>query len=164
MVLALRAEEGRHDRELTLIALVTPFFSPRHVAGDAGAVGNPAPWRSGQCAAVDEAIRGPAPEWLARGLRARRRRAEPHAQWVGPGRGFQRSPQCRSSMSAQIHSPAVVIWLGYAIWWEHPGAELGCFFFASLAVVGTWGDQPPSGVVGGGPRVTRRVVPPAVPR
>jgi hypothetical protein len=30
-------------------------------------------------------------------------------------------------------------------------------FFASLAVVGTyWGDQPPSGVVGGGPRVTRR--------
>jgi hypothetical protein len=44
--------------------------------------------------------------------------------------------------------PAVVIWLGYAIWWEHPGAELGCFF-ASLAVVGTpWGDQPPSGQVG----------------
>jgi hypothetical protein len=30
--------------------------------------------------------------------------------------------------------------------WEHPGAELGRFF-ASLAVVGTWGDQPPSGAV-----------------
>jgi hypothetical protein len=44
--------------------------------------------------------------------------------------------------------------------WEHPGAELGCFF-ASLAVVGTWGDQPPSGVVGGGPRGTRHAaVPP----
>jgi hypothetical protein len=26
------------------------------------------------------------------------------------------------------HCCAVVIWLGYAIWWEHPGAELGCFF------------------------------------
>jgi hypothetical protein len=47
-------------------------------------------------------------------------------------------------------------WLGYAIWGGHPGgAELGCFL-ASLAVVGTWGDQPPSGVVGGGPRATRR--------
>jgi hypothetical protein len=33
-----------------------------------------------------------------------------------------------------------VIWFGYAIWWELPGAELGCFF-ASLAVVGTWGDS-----------------------
>jgi hypothetical protein len=49
----------------------------------------------------------------------------------------------------------VVFWLGFWFWWEHPGAELGRFF-ASLAVVGTWGDQPPSGVVGGGPRVTRR--------
>jgi hypothetical protein len=49
----------------------------------------------------------------------------------------------------------VVFWLGFWFWWEHPGAELGRFF-DSLAVVGTWGDQPPSGVVGGGPRVTRR--------
>jgi hypothetical protein len=46
-------------------------------------------------------------------------------------------------------------WLGFWFWWEHPGAELGRFF-ASLAVVGTWGDQPPSGVVGRGQRVTRR--------
>jgi hypothetical protein len=23
---------------------------------------------------------------------------------------------------------AVVFWLGYAMWWGHPGAELGCFF------------------------------------
>jgi hypothetical protein len=49
----------------------------------------------------------------------------------------------------------VDIWLGYAIWWAHPGAALDRFF-DSLAVVDTWGDQPPSGVVGGGPRVTRR--------
>jgi hypothetical protein len=44
----------------------------------------------------------------------------------------------------------VVFWLGFWFGREHPGAELGRFF-ASLAVVGTWGDQPPSGVVGGGP-------------
>jgi hypothetical protein len=51
----------------------------------------------------------------------------------------------------------MVFWLGlwFWFWWEHPGGELGCLF-ASLAVVGTWGDQPPSGVVGGGPQVTRR--------
>jgi hypothetical protein len=47
------------------------------------------------------------------------------------------------------HRSAVVFWLGFWFWWEHPGAELGRFF-ASLAVVGTWGGQPPSGVVGGG--------------
>jgi hypothetical protein len=35
-------------------------------------------------------------------------------------------------------------------WWERPGATLARFF-ASLAMVDTWGDQPPSGVVGGGP-------------
>jgi hypothetical protein len=58
--------------------------------------------------------------------------------------------QCRKGPNA-VRTAAVVIWLGYAIWWEHPGAELGCFF-ASLAVVGTWGDHPPSGVVRGGPR------------
>jgi hypothetical protein len=57
--------------------------------------------------------------------------------------------------SGSAESVSVVIWLGYAIWWEHPGAGLGCFL-ASLAMVGTWGDQPPSGVVGGGPRATRR--------
>ena len=39
MVLALRAEEGRHDRELTLVSLVTPSFSPRHVTGDAAPLG-----------------------------------------------------------------------------------------------------------------------------
>jgi hypothetical protein len=62
----------------------------------------------------------------------------------------------RQTAMSHPHHQAVVIWLGYAIWWEHPGAaELGCFF-ASLAVVGTWGDHPPSGVVRGGPRVTRR--------
>jgi hypothetical protein len=32
----------------------------------------------------------------------------------------------------------VFFWSGYAIWWAHPGAELGCFY-ASLAAVGTWG-------------------------
>jgi hypothetical protein len=53
------------------------------------------------------------------------------------------------------YCPAVVFWLGFWFWWEHPGAELGRFF-APLAVVGTGVDQPPSGVVGGGPRVTRR--------
>jgi hypothetical protein len=42
--------------------------------------------------------------------------------------------------------------------WEHPGAELGRVFFASLAV-GTLGDQPPSGVVGGGLRVATRRCP-----
>jgi hypothetical protein len=36
--------------------------------------------------------------------------------------------------------PAVVFWLGFWFWWEHPGAALGRFF-ASLAVVGTWGGQ-----------------------
>jgi hypothetical protein len=38
------------------------------------------------------------------------------------------------------------------------GAPMGRIglFYRLLAVVGTWGDQPPSGVVGGGPRVTRR--------
>jgi hypothetical protein len=44
----------------------------------------------------------------------------------------------------------LAFWLGCAIWWEHPGAELGCCF-ASLAVVFTWGPRPASGVVGGGP-------------
>jgi hypothetical protein len=63
---------------------------------------------------------------------------------------------CLAGRPGALKPKPVVIWLGYAIWWEHPGAELGCFF-ASLAVAGTWGDQPPSGVVGGaGPRVTRR--------
>jgi hypothetical protein len=54
---------------------------------------------------------------------------------------------------------AVVFWLGFGFWWEHPGVTLGRFF-ASLAVVDTWGDQPPSGVVGGGPRVSHAAVPP----
>ena len=49
----------------------------------------------------------------------------------------------------------VDIWLGYAIWCGHLSAEMGCFV-ASLAVVGAWGDQLPSGVVRGGPRVTQR--------
>jgi hypothetical protein len=39
--------------------------------------------------------------------------------------------------------------------WEPISAEMGCFV-ASLAVVGAWGHQLPSGVVRGGPRVTRR--------
>ena len=50
---------------------------------------------------------------------------------------------------------AVVFWLGFWFWLGHLGAALGRFF-ASLAVVGAWGDHPPSGVVGGGPRVTWR--------
>jgi hypothetical protein len=50
---------------------------------------------------------------------------------------------------------AVVFWLGFWFWREYPGATLGRVL-APLAVVGTWGDQPPSGVVGGGPRATRR--------
>jgi hypothetical protein len=49
----------------------------------------------------------------------------------------------------------VLFWLGFWFWWEHPGADLGRFF-ASLAVVCTWGDRPASGLVGGGPWVTRR--------
>jgi hypothetical protein len=50
----------------------------------------------------------------------------------------------------------VVFWLGFWFLREDPGATLGRFF-ASLAVVGTWGEhQPPSGVVGRGPRATRR--------
>jgi hypothetical protein len=56
----------------------------------------------------------------------------------------------------------VVIWLGYAIWWEHPGAELGCFF-ASLAVVGTWGG-PATKWGGRGRPAGHAAVPPAVPR
>ena len=52
-------------------------------------------------------------------------------------------------------APAVVFWLGFWFWLGHLGAALGRFF-ASLAVVGAWGDHPPSGVVGGGPRVTWR--------
>ena len=50
---------------------------------------------------------------------------------------------------------AVVFWLGFWFWLGYLGAVLSRFF-VSLAVVGTWGDQPPSGVVRGGPRVTRR--------
>jgi hypothetical protein len=46
----------------------------------------------------------------------------------------------------------VVFWLGFWFWLGHLGAALS-HFFASLAVVGAWGDHPPSGVVGGGPRV-----------
>jgi hypothetical protein len=65
---------------------------------------------------------------------------------VRPGRAWQRQ---------RARGVAVVFWLGYAIWWGHPGAELGCFF-AFLAVVCTWGGKPASGVVGGGPWVTRR--------
>jgi hypothetical protein len=49
----------------------------------------------------------------------------------------------------------VVFWLGFWFWLGHLGAALGRFV-ASLAVVGAWGDHPPSGVVGGGPRVTWR--------
>ena len=45
---------------------------------------------------------------------------------------------------------AVVFWLGFWFWLGYLGAVLSRFF-VSLAVVGTWGDQPPSGVVGGGP-------------
>jgi hypothetical protein len=56
---------------------------------------------------------------------------------------------------SRLKRKAVVFWLGFWFWWEHPGVELGRFF-ASLAVVGTWGGQPPSGVVGGGPWVTWR--------
>ena len=48
-------------------------------------------------------------------------------------------------------------WLGFWFWLGHLGAALA-HFFASLAVVGAWGDHLPSGVVGGGPRVTRRPV------
>ena len=51
MALALRAEEGRHDRELALTALVTPFVSPRHVAGDAALllVAQPSPRSHCRC-------------------------------------------------------------------------------------------------------------------
>jgi hypothetical protein len=56
-----------------------------------------------------------------------------------------------------LHSGApVVFWLGFWFWWEHPGAELGRFFASLAVVLGTWGDQPPSGVAGGGQRATRR--------
>jgi hypothetical protein len=44
----------------------------------------------------------------------------------------------------------VVFWLGFWFWLGHLGAALGRFF-ASLAVVGAWGDHPPSGVVGDQP-------------
>ena len=49
----------------------------------------------------------------------------------------------------------MVFWLGFWFWLGYLGAVLSRFF-VSLAVVGTWWDQPPSGVVGGGPRATRR--------
>jgi hypothetical protein len=42
-------------------------------------------------------------------------------------------------------------------------AEMDCLL-ASLAMLGAWGDQPPSGVVEGGPRVTQRAGPLAVRR
>jgi hypothetical protein len=58
---------------------------------------------------------------------------------------------------------AVDFWLGYAIWWENPGAALGRFF-DSLAVVGTWGDQPATKWGGRGRPVGHTAVPPAVPR
>jgi hypothetical protein len=42
---------------------------------------------------------------------------------------------------------SVVFWLGFWFWLGYLGAVLSRFF-VSLAVVGTWWDQPPSGVVG----------------
>jgi hypothetical protein len=52
---------------------------------------------------------------------------------------------------------AVGFWLGFWFWWEHPGAKLGRFSppWPWWAPRGT-SHQPPSGVVGGGPWVTRR--------
>jgi hypothetical protein len=38
------------------------------------------------------------------------------------------TPQGAGVATGPVKFVAVVIWLGYAIWWEHPGGELGCFF------------------------------------
>jgi hypothetical protein len=43
-----------------------------------------------------------------------------------------------AAVSSTPAAVAVVIWSGYAIWWEHPGAALGRFC-ASVAVGGTGG-------------------------
>jgi hypothetical protein len=61
-----------------------------------------------------------------------------------------------------LPNEAVIFWLGQWFWWEHPGAELGRFFASLLAVMGTWGGQPPSGVVGGGAAGHAAVPRPAV--
>jgi hypothetical protein len=57
---------------------------------------------------------------------------------------------------------SVVIWFGYAIWWEHPGAELGCFF--RLPGRGGHLGGPATKWGGRGRPAGHAAVPPAVPR
>jgi hypothetical protein len=47
-------------------------------------------------------------------------------------------PPLRLGFNGSSRTAAVVFWLGFWFWWEHPGAEMGRLF-ASMAVVGTWG-------------------------
>jgi hypothetical protein len=58
---------------------------------------------------------------------------------------------------------AVVFWLGFWFWWEHPGAELGRFF-ASLAMLGTYLGGAATKWGGRGRPMGHAAVPPAVRR
>jgi hypothetical protein len=52
----------------------------------------------------------------------------------------------RTGSARMRYQSAVVFWLGFRFWWVGGGTHgpNWAVFFASLAVVDTWGDQPPS--------------------